>query len=403
MAMFTNRSPVGWGGMAGRSQTLRFRATVFAEGGISTHHESERVCSGKTRREQPREGIMFGSQALEVAIGMALIFFIVATASSAVVDLISSLLKKRSKDLRKTVYRLLSGEKTVPNQSGSQDATSEFMKQLLESSPVAGLAAAAKDYPSYIPAKNFAEGVLSIVSSKFDGDSKKMDDVLDSLPDNLGNHLREVAGRVGSDIVAIQAGIEDWFDSAMDRASGGFKRWSRWVLIVVATVIIVAFNVDAVDIGTTLWTSEEVRVEVAGNAPDIVEDSVDGEATPTASAAIEQVSTVLAPFGWKQTLCPDENTQCDVGDYAANFGSAAWGHLLGWFITVMLVSLGAPFWYGALSKLVALRDTGAKPGKAGEEPGSAQSTLDKDPNRTAPKRVSEPVASLAEALTPANG
>ena len=114
------------------------------------------------------------------------------------------------------------------------------------------------------------------------------------------------------------------------------------------------------------------------------------------------MSSVLAPFGWKQTLCPPEagNESCSIGGYIANFGKAVPGHLLGWFITVMFVSLGAPLWYGALSKLVALRDTGAKPGEAGADPGSAQSMLDKDPNRWAPRSVSEPVTSLAAALTP---
>ena len=347
---------------------------------------------------------MFGSQALEVAIGMAVVFFVVATSSSAVVDLITSVLKKRSKGLKKSVYRLLSGDKTVPkkNASGqgqSEDATSEFMAKLLKSSPVAGLAATAKDYPSYIPAKNFAEGILSIVRNEMEGDSNKVENVLESLPDNLANQLREVAARAGGDLVAIQAGIEDWFDSAMDRAAGEFKRWTRWVLIAVATVIIVLFNVDAVDLGTTLWTSEDVRVAVVGNAPDVLESSTDNQ---DADAAIDQVSTVLAPFGWKDTLCPLDtaNESCGVGEYIANFGKAVPVHALGWFITVMLVSLGAPFWYGALSKLVALRDTGAKPGKAGAEPGSAQSVLDKDPNRWAPTSVSEPVSSLAAALTP---
>lgn len=355
---------------------------------------------------------MFGSQALEVAIGMAIIFFIVAAASSAVVDLLSSALKKRSKDLRKSVYRLLSGQKIVPKQGGDQDATDAFMAKLIKSSPVAGLAAAAKDYPSYIPAKNFAEGVLTVVRTELVGaegyspsdagaNQSGIESVLGVLPENLGNQLKEVAGRTGSDLIAIQAGLEDWFDSAMDRASGSFKRWSRIWLIVVATAIIVVFNVDAVDIGTTLWTSEDVRVELADSAPGDLEGTDEGQASSAANAAIDQVSTVLAPFGWKQTLCPDKK-ECDFGDYAENFGRAVPGHLLGWFITVMLVSLGAPFWYGALSKLVALRDTGAKPGKAGAEPGSAQSTLDKDKKRVAPKTVSDPVASLATVLTPLN-
>ena len=122
---------------------------------------------------------MLGSQALDVAIGMAVVFF-VAAASSAVVDLITSVLKKRSRGLKKSVYRLLSGDKTVPKknappQGESRDATGDFMGDLLKSSPIAGLAAAAKDYPSYIPAKNFLEGVLSIVPTNFSEDAREME------------------------------------------------------------------------------------------------------------------------------------------------------------------------------------------------------------------------------------
>jgi hypothetical protein len=40
---------------------------------------------------------MFGSQAIEVAIGLVLAFFLLATAASAVVEVISALYQKRPK------------------------------------------------------------------------------------------------------------------------------------------------------------------------------------------------------------------------------------------------------------------------------------------------------------------
>ena len=53
---------------------------------------------------------MFGSQALETAIGLALMFFVIATASSAVVEFVSRLMGKRSADLEKTIKHMLAGD-----------------------------------------------------------------------------------------------------------------------------------------------------------------------------------------------------------------------------------------------------------------------------------------------------
>lgn len=52
---------------------------------------------------------MFGSQALEVAIGLVLLFFVIATAASSFVELGARLFKVRGKDLERTVGRLLAG------------------------------------------------------------------------------------------------------------------------------------------------------------------------------------------------------------------------------------------------------------------------------------------------------
>src|SRR3954453_14348932 len=52
---------------------------------------------------------MFGSQALETAIGLALLFFILASGASAVVEGLARILRKRAKDLEGTLWRMLAG------------------------------------------------------------------------------------------------------------------------------------------------------------------------------------------------------------------------------------------------------------------------------------------------------
>jgi hypothetical protein len=47
------------------------------------------------------------------------------------------------------------------------------------------------------------------------------------------------------------------------------------------------------------------------------------------------------------------------------FGSI-WSHLLGWIVTVLAISIGAPFWFDLLNKFVNLRSAG----RATDEPRS---------------------------------
>jgi len=61
---------------------------------------------------------MFGSQAIEVAIGLVLAFFLLATAASAVVEVISALYQKRAKDLEAALNRMQGPPGTVKDPVG---------------------------------------------------------------------------------------------------------------------------------------------------------------------------------------------------------------------------------------------------------------------------------------------
>lgn len=379
---------------------------------------------------------MFGSEALEVAIGLALVFFVLAAASSAVVELLASGFKKRSSDLNKALRRLVAGTADTPAAKPSRKwygprkkRTSEealvavnaigFVNDLYDASPIRPLVAAAKGKPSYIPAKNFAEGVVAIVREgmnaaatppgtdyqvRLEANYAALEQSLNALPSNLRRQLLNAAGAVGANVVAIQAELEDWFDSSMDRASGVFKRWSRLVVVVFAAVIVVLFNVDSTKIAVELWEAQESRASVVAAAEAIVANEA-AKGTPlTAQKAVERVGNLPVPIGW-DPFCEERNPDdCTFGDTASGFWRELKGnwnsHVLGWIITILMVSLGAPFWYDALSKLVSIRGAGAKPGKAADEEGSA-TKLSSDERKRAPSTsLSDPLRSLAVALTP---
>src|SRR5664279_293294 len=158
---------------------------------------------------------MFGSQALETAIGLAVMFFVLAFAASSFVELLSGLIGKRAKDLEAALGRLLSGQK--------KDTASEAKDALAWFKGTSGYTAASvltkKGKPSYLSAKAFADGIAEFLSN-VEGGYKK-------LPAQLKARLDALAKRPAADAtakaLAVKAGLEQWFDEAMGRLQGEYK------------------------------------------------------------------------------------------------------------------------------------------------------------------------------------
>ena len=53
------------------------------------------------------------------------------------------------------------------------------------------------------------------------------------------------------------------------------------------------------------------------------------------------------------------------------WGWAQLGFVAGWLLNGLLVTLGAPFWFDLLTKVVSLRNNGPKPPTAQQDPTSA--------------------------------
>src|SRR3954453_14271445 len=114
---------------------------------------------------------MFGSQALETTIGLAALFFLLATLASSITEVISRLMKKRARDLENTIQRLLVGAKT---RDEAETALTKFKETSIwqasasaaknKASARRKTAEAGKLRPTYMSARAFADAVFEMVA-----------------------------------------------------------------------------------------------------------------------------------------------------------------------------------------------------------------------------------------------
>jgi hypothetical protein len=189
-----------------------------------------------------------------------------------------------------------------------------------------------------------------------DGDDKRellallppanaLDQVVESVSLLPADHpLRKVVSRavaVGADDVdKVRAEIEQWFNTSMDRVSGWYKRTvQRWVVIY-AIVIVAIFNVDTTAVAVTLWRDPVARAVAVQKA--------------TATRSDESSSAAEAlPVGWTHDRLEAANPKAHFKGFALK--------ILGMVLSILAISLGAPFWFDTMSKLSRLRSTGVKP------------------------------------------
>ncbi|HEY7044226.1 MAG TPA: hypothetical protein VH419_11210 [Nocardioidaceae bacterium] len=305
---------------------------------------------------------MFGSQAIETAIGLAVMFFVIATAASMVVEVISRLLQKRARDLEHAVKGLLGDQ---PD-GGEAHALRLFTNTSIYRSArqAAGRAWFGTRKPSYLSAKAFADATVEMLTEP-DGKTLRK---LDRLPMNLRDRLKPLVRESGEDLVAIKSGLERWFDEAMQRTEGSYKRWSTLVLFIVGLVFAVGGNASTVGVAQHLWEGSATREAVVDAADQVVsdqgspEDQLESVASTTSS-----LQELQLPVGW------DATSRAHFSLDPADLTPTGLGMIAGWLLTALLVMLGAPFWYDLLSKLVALRTSGSKPPTAGADPASSTS------------------------------
>jgi len=297
---------------------------------------------------------MLGSQALETAIGLALLFFVLATATSALVELVSKVLKKRHRDLEQAIGAML--------KEGDVDwAKSETLDAAFRDTTIYRSAriAAGKAGVTYLSAKSFADAAVELYRKA------------ENVPPGLAARMEDVYADVGEDLLRFKAGLESWFDETMKSLENQYKKWATTWLFFAGLALAVAVNASAVNVVQELWNDQATRAAVVAaaeasvNAPG--EDSTkDGGESLIESIAeqTDELQQLGLPVGWsKATPAPTADPLWWLT------------HVLGWLLTGALLMLGAPFWFDLLGRLVSLRNAGKAPNPATKDEASATASV----------------------------
>lgn len=308
---------------------------------------------------------MFGSQILEIAIGMVFVYLSLSLICSGINEWIAHLLQSRANHLEQWIRDLLSGSGSPGQDYWTDFQNHPLIKALYQSSnkptsiPLVGTLFRSNKKPSYIPSRTFVLALLDVVVPvKSVGGSRTVENVRDTLmklpASPIKGTLLALVDGAGNDVDKVRQNIEGWFNDAMERLSGWYKQRTRWVILGLAVAVTLALNVNTIYVFNSLYHDGTVRAAVVAAAQQATQQSTPAD-TQFPLTRIDQYQQELEqlniPIGWS-----DPKLRSDLND-PQTIPIA----LFGWLITALAVSQGAPFWFDVLNKLVNVRTTGARP------------------------------------------
>jgi hypothetical protein len=348
---------------------------------------------------------MFGSEILEVAIGLIFIYILMSVICAAIREVIEAKVKSRAAYLEHGIRELL-------HDKDGQDLAASLYKHPLiyslfastytpgETTERPGLFASGGNLPSYIPAKNFALALMDMAVRGRDTDAVSSDpnapaitiETLRTNVLNLGNHavqrvLLIAIDSARGDIELAQKNIEAWFESAMDRVSGWYKRSTQWIVFFIGLGLAIGLNVNTIVIGDYLYKNQDARKALVARAEIVAKDPKSVETSDAATKELNKARLPIGWDGWRPLRCDEPWQKWD--DVAVP--------ILGWLLTALAASMGAPFWFDVLNKVMVIRST-VKPHEKSKEEASEDRQL--KPGKTQTTVVAAPLVQESAAASP---
>lgn len=332
---------------------------------------------------------------LSLIFGLIFIYFMLSMVCNALFEALSSWLDFRSTLLTQWV------QKTFPG----------IYPLLLNNTVLDGLSAKGES-TSYMSSANFATSLLGVIARYWQQTPNNLNEVeaaLDDfknheaarfnstrsiIPDDFNQALltfiseaRLASTDQAEQMKLFRNKVEVWFDSMMDRITGNYRRKSiNWILGI-AFVVAVVGDIDSISIVKYLSSNPEATEKLAEAGQKTV-DKISAAGLPSTiqEKDLHKVDSILNNTNAQvkvdaqtyDSLLKNTNTQLKkvneqlselsefvpMGWQNESAPKCGWG-LVGWIlskfaglvITILAVSLGAPFWYNLLLKFSDIRNS----------------------------------------------
>lgn len=327
---------------------------------------------------------------LDVAIGTVFIFLLFSLVVSALNEFLLSKFDQRAKFLHMGLQELFGETSEAKNIGWRKSWRAWLSGGLLSKVVLAGRTLELCEHglinafsrtdkpgaasPSYIPAGSFVTALLSVISkpgtipAKFDEFKTELANKLAAAPNDpaelqqiaaeLNNALRasgpehtaanielwieaipEQKLREGlrslflvaeKDVEKFKAAVEGWFNSAMDRVSGWYKRFAQKWMILIAFVLAAVLNVDTIHIVRELSTGPNLAKAVASQAAHYVKTAetpvTEERAAKTQAVAVANAQKELDAAKTQADATRIANAEADLAEVKGQVDAEAKFH-----------------------------------------------------------------------------
>lgn len=312
---------------------------------------------------------------LDVSLGIVVYFLLLSLIATAIVEAIASALRARGRVLRRAI-------------DATTDGGREFVDALYRHPLIYALYEAPKkeigensrlSLPAYIPADSFSRAFVETAVGQPLEEAEDLQALFESptrswkhpkegegLPpqalDDVYAALRPLVLQSGGDTTRLLALVGRQFERVNDRARGWYKRWVGKWLLGIGFALAVLSHGDAFRILHRLQTDPVTRAAWVALA--------ESDIKPEDSDRAKQLERVAAVEGLSGSWSDDPEWK---GKTIKERAGTFLGKLPGLLVTAFAVSLGAPFWFDLLNKLVSLRSSLAPKAADGGDPSKPKS------------------------------
>ena len=328
---------------------------------------------------------MFGSEVLDVAIGLILIFLLLSLVCSSIREAFETVLRHRSSDLERGIREMF-GDRT---QTGM---VADFYRHPLIEALFRGdyVPGKTRNLPSYIPAHTFSLALMNLLISRHTPQTENAQheaseaerfelfrQAVAKLPagSRLKGAMQPLIAVSNGDLTRLRAEIEQWFNSSMDRVSGWYKTRTQIIIAVIGLTLAAVMNVDSLAIVRYLDTNQTARSVLINRAAQVRSEPGLKPSTSELSDPIGWIERQGGlPLGWVLHEQPGQAH----GDFERDWRRppltlSSWlAKIAGIFFTAFALSLGAPFWFDLLNRFMVVRSTVKPEEKSPVEPSKDQ-------------------------------
>jgi hypothetical protein len=307
-------------------------------------------------------------------------------------------------------FKLILFSLTRKNMPVPGPKTQGLASKLYDHALIRGLYLHSTNLPSYIPSRNFALALMDLVAPGQSGAAgatrvpprppntiiingnappppappTPLNNLRNGIADpnvvpsaKVRDALLTLIDAAGDDAARVRENIENWFNSITDRMAGWYKRRTQVIILVLGVGIAVVLNADTVIVVNALWHNSALRSSVASQAEQFAEraKSESGNESEQGQRRLREADRTLAnvglPIGWN---AQDAAHTLPGSIFKQPKQAISWFlyqldlHWLGWLITALAISLGAPFWFDLLNKFIVVRSTVKPQEKSAVEP-----------------------------------